>query len=218
VDEGFGAGREVPQDYDSLIAKLICYGSDREQARRRTLSALSSFHIEGIATTIPFHRAFIAHNVFARGEVYTRFVEDEFLAQLPELLENLPASKPHSPAAVASATADGKRAVAVEVEGRRYDVTLWERSPQRFFRPLEKKATAHGSDGAHDEVRAPMQGTILKVLVSQGQEVEAGDLICTLEAMKMENHIIAPREGKITELNVEAGVTIDTGALIAVIE
>ena len=217
VDEGFGAGREVPQDYDSLIAKLVCFGADREQARKRTLQALATFRIEGIATTIPFHRAFLAHETFARGEVYTRFVEDEFLAQLPELLDALPEGTA-APETSKAATADGRRSVAVEVEGRRYDVTVWDRSPRRTFRPLEKRASSHSSDGAHDEVRAPMQGTILKVLVKQGQEVDAGELICTLEAMKMENHIISPREGTITELNVEAGSTIDTGALIAVIE
>ena len=216
VDEGFAAGRVVPQDYDSLVAKLVCFGSDREQARKRTLSALASFHVEGIATTIPFHRAFIADDVFARGVVYTRFVEDEFLARMPELLEKLP--EPSTRGAAVTAAVDGKRAVAVEIEGHRYDVTVWDRTPRRAFRPLEKRTSHHAADGAHDEVRAPMQGTILKVLVAQGQEVEAGDLICTLEAMKMENHIIAPREGKITELNVEAGATIDTGALIAVIE
>ncbi len=216
VDEGFAAGRVVPQDYDSLVAKLICFGTDREQARKRTLSALASFHVEGIATTIPFHRAFIGDDVFAKGEVYTRFVEDEFLARMPDLLENLPETA--SRGAAPSVAVDGKRAVGVEVEGRRYEVTVWDRTPRRAFRPLEKRAAQHAADGAHDEVRAPMQGTILKVLVVQGQEVEAGDLICTLEAMKMENHIIAPREGKISELNVEAGATIDTGALIAVIE
>jgi acetyl-CoA/propionyl-CoA carboxylase biotin carboxyl carrier protein len=216
VDEGFHAGREVPQDYDSLVAKLICYGSDREQARKRTLSALASFHVDGIATTIPFHRAFLADEVFARGEVYTRFVEDEFLAKLPGLLQELPETKVRSTRA--SVAAETARAVSVEIDGRRYDVAVWDRTPRRVFRPLEKRASLHAADGAHDEVRAPMQGTILKVLVSEGQEVEAGDLICTLEAMKMENHIVSPREGKVTELNVEAGATVDTGALIAVIE
>jgi acetyl-CoA/propionyl-CoA carboxylase biotin carboxyl carrier protein len=217
VDEGFAAGREVPRDYDSLVAKLVCFGADREQARRRTLSALGHFHVEGIATTIPFHRAFIGDEVFAKGAVYTRFVEDEFLARMPELLEQLPETTGHGVAA-ATGTIDGKRDVAVEIEGRRYDVTVWDRTPRRVFRPLEKRTAAHAADGAHDEVRAPMQGTILKVLVTQGQEIAAGDLICTLEAMKMENHIIAPRDGKIAELSVEAGSTIDTGALIAVIE
>ena len=216
VDEGFGAGREVPQDYDSLVAKLICFGADREQARRRTIAALQCFSIGGIATTIPFHRAFLADDVFVRGEVFTRFVEDEFLARLPGLLETLP--PPSARGVSAPAASNGRRSMAVEVEGRRFDVTLWERRPRRVFRPLERKTSHHSPDGAHDEVRAPMQGTILKVLVSKGEEVEAGDLICTLEAMKMENHIIAPREGTIVELNVDAGATIDTGALIAVIE
>jgi acetyl-CoA/propionyl-CoA carboxylase biotin carboxyl carrier protein len=216
VDEGFGAEREVPQDYDSLVAKLVCFGTDREQARLRTLHALASFRIRGIATTIPFHRAFLAHDVFARGDVYTRFVEDEFLDRLPSLLEELPDVE--RTVAPAGASLDGRHLVAVEVEGTRYDVTVWDRTPRRTFRPLERRAAQHSSDGAHDEVRAPMQGTILKVLVAEGQEVEAGDLICTLEAMKMENHIVAPRDGKITELDVEAGTTVDTGALIAVIE
>jgi len=218
VDEGFTAGKTVPQDYDSLIAKLICFGTDREQARRRTLQALADFSIDGITTTIPFHRAFLGHETFARGEVYTRFVEDEFLAELPALLENLQPARERPAAPTAGPPpADTKRTVAVEVSGRRYDVTMW--APDaRVFRPLERAVAHHAASGAHDEVRAPMQGTILKVLVEQGQEVDAGDLICTLEAMKMENHIIAPREGTIVELNVEAGKTVETGSLIAVIE
>jgi acetyl-CoA/propionyl-CoA carboxylase biotin carboxyl carrier protein len=217
VDEGFTAGTTVPRDYDSLVAKLICFGADREQARARTLRALADFHIEGIATTIPFHRAFIAHKTFSEGEVYTRFVEDEFLDQLPGLLETLEPTRSRSAGEAGARTSDTRRTVAVEVSGRRYDVTLWSQDA-RVFRPLERAATHHAASGAHDEVRAPMQGTILKVLVEQGQEVEAGDLICTLEAMKMENHIIAPREGKVTELHVEAGNTVETNALIAVIE
>jgi acetyl-CoA/propionyl-CoA carboxylase biotin carboxyl carrier protein len=217
VDEGFGAGKVVPQDYDSLLAKLVCFGADREQARLRTLRALADFAIEGIATTIPFHRAFLAHETFARGEVYTRFVEDEFLGELPGLLERLEPARARAPSGVV-VSGDARRTVSVEVSGRRYDVTLWERDGRRVFRPLERAVSHHAAAGAHDEVRAPMQGTILKVLVEQGQEIEAGDLICTLEAMKMENHIIAPREGTISELHVEAGKTIETGALIAVIE
>src|SRR5205814_2964200 len=110
-----------------------------------------------------------------------------------------------------------ERSLAVEVSGRRYDVTLWEQDGTRTFHPLEKIASAHAV-GGHDEVRAPMQGKILKVLVEQGQDVDAGELICTLEAMKMENHVVAPREGTIAELHVQAGATVETGALIAVIE
>ncbi|MGH7860201.1 MAG: biotin/lipoyl-containing protein, partial [Candidatus Binatia bacterium] len=214
-DAGFRAGKEVPRDYDSLLAKLVVFGSDREQARKRMLQALADFHVEGIETTIPFHRAFCADEAFTKGEVYTRFVEDEFLDRLPGLLDALPAAAERPAAASAATTLP--RDVSVEVAGRRYEVTLWSSAP-RVFRPLEKR-TAHAiGDHAHDEVRAPMQGKIIKVLVEQGQQVAAGDLICTLEAMKMENHIIAPREGTITELGVEAGATVETGALIAVIE
>jgi acetyl-CoA/propionyl-CoA carboxylase biotin carboxyl carrier protein len=217
TDEGFAAGRTIPRDYDSLVAKLICFGADRDQARMRTLAALADFRIEGVATTIPFHRAFIAHETFASGEVYTRFVEDEFLPKLPELLEALETARERPSAGTATASPDAARTLAVEVSGRRFDVTLSQRDGRRVFRPLEKRPTTHVA-GGHDEVRAPMQGTILKVLVEKGQEVEAGDLLCTLEAMKMENHIIAPREGTIAELNVGEGNTVETGALIAVIE
>jgi acetyl-CoA/propionyl-CoA carboxylase, biotin carboxylase, biotin carboxyl carrier protein len=217
TDEGFAAGRTIPRDYDSLVAKLICFGADREQAIARTLSALSEFRIEGVATTIPFHRAFINHEAFRNANVYTRFVEDEFLVQMPELLEALAPGRERPSSGAASLATEVKRDVAVEVGGRRFDVTITERDGRRHFRKLEKRATTHAA-GGHDEVRAPMQGTILKVLVEQGQDVEAGDLICTLEAMKMENHIIATREGTITDLNVEEGKTVETGALIAVIE
>ena len=216
VDEGFAAGRTVPQDYDSLIAKLICFGADREQARKRTMQALADFAIDGIATTIPFHRAFLAQKTFAAGEVYTRFVEDEFLTELPDCSKLEPAlDRPRRSVKRRPRRNDPSPSRSA---GQRYDVTLSEKDGHRVFRPLERAVTHHAAGGAHEEVRAPMQGTILKVLVEQGQEVEAGELLCTLEAMKMENHIIAPREGTLTELHVEAGATVETGALIAVIE
>ena len=215
VDAGFEAGRDIPRDYDSLVAKLICFGADREQARLRTLRALADFHIAGPATTIGFHRALLTHDTFVRGEVWTRFVEDTLLDELSARLDDLPETRPRRATIVASGPAP-QRQLTVEVSGRRYDVTLVDHGVRRF-RPLERRAHHH-TDGAHDEVRAPMQGTILKVLVEPEQEVEAGDLICTLEAMKMENHIVAPRDGKITELNVTAGQTVETGALIAVID
>jgi acetyl-CoA/propionyl-CoA carboxylase biotin carboxyl carrier protein len=217
VDEGFTAGRSIPRDYDSLIAKLICFGTDREQARLRILEALRDFHIEGIATTIPFHRAFISHQTFSEGNVTTRFVEDAFLPEFNALLEKLPPMRTRDVVVAARAPASAQRTLTVEVSGRRYDVTLFEKDSNRVFHPLERAASTHAV-GGHDEVRAPMQGKILKVLVEQGQEIEAGELICTLEAMKMENHVVAPREGTIAELGVEAGMTVETGALIAVIE
>jgi len=217
VDAGFGAGRTVPQTYDSLIAKLIVHGNDREQARRRMLRALAELRIEGIRTTIPFHRAFLGHPAFAEGRVYTRFVEDEFLAELPGLLEALP-DAPAAASAPAVAVAAVERSMTVEVSGRRYDVTVLDRGGPRRFSPLERSTSSHAADGAHAEVRAQMQGTILKVLVEEGQEVSAGELLCTLEAMKMENHIVAPRDGKVAELAVSSGAPVQTGALIAVIE
>ena len=217
ADEGFAAGKSVPRDYDSLVAKLICFGTDREQARLRTLNALSDFHIEGIATTIPFHRAFLSHETFVQGEVTTRFVEDGFLPEFNALLEKLPPMRERASSGSRSGGTPSQRSLSVEVSGRRYDVTLWETDGEKAFHPLERAASTHAT-GGHDEVRAPMQGKILKVLVEQGQEVDAGELICTLEAMKMENHVVAPREGTIAELNVQAGMTVETGALIAVIE
>ena len=215
TDAGFGAGRTVPQTYDSLIAKLIVHGNDREMARKRMLRALADLRIDGIRTTIPFHRAFIGHRAFAEGDVYTRFVEDEFLEEMPKLIDALPEMA--TAAAPVDGTAAVERTMAVEVSGRRYDVTVTDRGGPARFRPLERSGTTH-ADSAHAEIRAQMQGTILKVMVEQGQQVEAGELLCTLEAMKMENHIIAPRDGTITELAVEAGSPVSTGALIAVIE
>jgi acetyl-CoA/propionyl-CoA carboxylase biotin carboxyl carrier protein len=218
VDAGFGAGREIPQTYDSLVAKLVCFGATREQARLRTLRALAEFAVDGIATTIPFHRALLAHDAFVRGEVWTRFVEDALLDELPSLLESLPPVAAKRSAATAYAPADATvRSLVVEVGGRRFDVSVTERGVRKASK-LERRAGGHGADGAHDEVRARMNGTILKVLVEQGQEVEAGELLCTLEAMKMENHILAPRTGTVVELGVKAGASVETGALIAVIE
>ena len=147
----------------------------------------------------------------------TRFVEDAFLPEFNALLEKLPPMRTRDVVVAARAPASAQRTLTVEVSGRRYDVTLFEKDSNRVFHPLERAASTHAV-GGHDEVRAPMQGKILKVLVEQGQEIEAGELICTLEAMKMENHVVAPREGTIAELGVEAGMTVETGALIAVIE
>jgi acetyl-CoA/propionyl-CoA carboxylase biotin carboxyl carrier protein len=217
VDAGFGAGREIPRDYDSLIAKLICFGTTREQARRRTLRALEDFRVEGVSTTIDFHRAFLDHPTFVQGGVWTRFVEDVFLGELSSRLESLPAVRARGPAPVAG-TVSTRRLLQVEVDGKRFEVTVSAAGIKSASRFEKKTGVHHGAEGGPGEVHAPMQGTIVKVMVEVGQDVAVGDLICTLEAMKMENHILSTRDGKVAELLVSDGSKVDTGALLARIE
>jgi acetyl-CoA/propionyl-CoA carboxylase biotin carboxyl carrier protein len=210
LDTGVEEGRRVVGDYDSLIAKLIVWGEDREMARRRMLRALDEFEVEGIPTTIPFHRWVLDTEEFRQATAHTRWVEQAleagaFVATKPsesEGREQGPLVRPVH--------------LMVEVGGRRVPVKLWGdhvRTPP----PAPAAVSGHGG-GAAGVIAAPMQGTILQVLVEQGQEVEAGQVICILEAMKMENHIAAPRDGRIAELPVEPGQVVETNQTIAVID
>lgn len=192
VDGGYEAGDAVPEAYDSLIAKLITHGSDREHARRRMLRALEDFRVEGISTTASAHLHLLQEPSFVEGTHTTRTLEDE------DLLGHL----------TAGSTPDGARAVLL-VEGRPVD--LW--SPS-----MAASAAAAVSGGSAGDALAPMQGTILKVLVEKGQEVEQGDPTVVLEAMKMETVIAAPRTGIVAEILVAPGDNASAGQSLVVVE
>jgi acetyl-CoA/propionyl-CoA carboxylase biotin carboxyl carrier protein len=209
VDEGITEGRAIPGDYDSLVAKLICWGEDRERARRRTLRALDELEIEGVPSTIPFHRWALQELAFREGSHDTRWVE--------RTMEEgrFPPGEKTEPTAAATSPASA-RAV-VEVDGRRVPVRVWgEAVPTPP--PMPAKGAHSGHHGAPGSIVAPMQGTILKVMVEEGQTVAAGDVVCILEAMKMENHIAATQEGTVTSVSVGAGDVVETGQTLVSIE
>jgi acetyl-CoA/propionyl-CoA carboxylase, biotin carboxylase, biotin carboxyl carrier protein len=213
VDSGVAAGNEVSGVYDPMIAKLIVVGADREHARRRMLRALDEFVIEGPATLLGFHRALLSHDCFIRGETCEGLVESEELAARAAELD---APRLGSGAAGAEGAA---RVRVVEVDGRRFEVRVVEPEPPwaAAARARRERVRAHGVGGGHDAVVAPMQGTVLSVAVAEGDEVEAGQLICIVEAMKMENEVHAHRAGTVTQLSVQPGRPVGTGEVICVL-
>ncbi|HEX8098753.1 MAG TPA: biotin/lipoyl-containing protein, partial [Actinomycetota bacterium] len=223
-DGGVEAGRRVAGEYDSLIGKLIVWGEDREQARRRILRALDEFYVEGVPTTIPFHQWILDTEEFRLGKIHTRWVE-EALASAPlqkdESTERRrPAPVPTADSTTRAATGTASRPPAtllVEVNGRRVPVAIFDDTRQP---PAPPASSGHGhvSTTAGDVITAPMQGTILQVLVEVGKDVSAGDTLCILEAMKMENHVTATRDGTVVEVAVSKGDVVETGQPIAVIE
>ena len=218
VDAGVRAGFTVPQAYDSLLAKLIVWGEDRDQARGRMLRALDEFVIEGVPTTIPFHRLAMQDPAFAAGDVSTILVEQGMD------LSALAAAEP-----VEDGDRLGKptpRRMVIELDGKRFDVNVFPQEevkiPERIRKPrspkaLERARAELGGPGK-EIVKTPMQGTIVKVLVANGDAVTPGQTLVVLEAMKMENHVTAHQAGKVSELNVAEGDTVPTGATIATIE
>jgi acetyl-CoA/propionyl-CoA carboxylase biotin carboxyl carrier protein len=219
VDAGVRAGFTVPQAYDSLLAKLIVWGEDREQARRRMLRALDEFVIEGVPTTIPFHRLAMQDPSFVAGDVSTILVEQRM--DLSSLQPQQPAPGEDDKTAKAP-----PRRLVVELEGKRFDVTLFPQEPvkvpervrtPRSPKALERARAESGGPGK-EIVKTPMQGTIVKVLVAEGDTVKAGQTIVVLEAMKMENHVSAHQAGTVSGLSVSEGQSVPTGAVIATIE
>jgi acetyl-CoA/propionyl-CoA carboxylase biotin carboxyl carrier protein len=217
LDSGYEAGDTVSQFYDNLVAKLIVWAPDREAARRRMLRALDETEITGIATTIPADVAILSHPDFAEAKHSTKWVED--VLDLSGLTVAPPEAAPPAEGAVPTVQRD----VTAEVDGRRFSVKLWVpdlvavAAPQGVVRPKRAAQAAAGASGSGD-VTVPMQGTIVKVLVAVGDTVEAGQTICLLEAMKMENAVNAEKNGVIKEVRVSAGASVGAGDIVAVIE
>jgi len=222
LDAGYESGDTVSQYYDNLVAKLVVWAEDRESARLRMLRALEETRIEGVATTIPADVAILSHPDFVAGTHSTRWVEDRL--DLSGLVAGAPGGNP-------AAADDGKvqRDVTAEVDGRRYQVKLWvpdlgavgaapgDGVAGRAAGPKRKGSQSAAAVGS-GSVTVPMQGTIVKVLVSLGESVEVGQTICILEAMKMENAINADKSGVVKELKVAAGDSVGGGDVVAVIE
>jgi acetyl-CoA/propionyl-CoA carboxylase, biotin carboxylase, biotin carboxyl carrier protein len=213
LDSGLTEGRPVAGAYDSLFAKLIVWAEDRELARRRMLHALDDVQVEGIPTTIPFHKWALQTEEFRTGTVTTRFVEQA----LAEGALKPPDGKDpfvRSPAAPTSRPVE----LVVELDGHRVPVTIIDdglRTP-----PSPAAGSSHGSlaAGAGEVLEARMQGRIIDVLVEEGQQVAAGATVVVLEAMKMENHITATMDGTVTKVAVSKGEVVEIGQALAVIE
>ncbi len=218
VDTGFGAGSTVPGSYDSLLAKLIVTGATRDQALARARRALAEFEIEGVASVLPFHRAVVADPAFTAKDgfqVHTRWIETSFDNQIP----------PYDGGVDAEEGEGDRQAVTVEVGGKRIEVTLpaalsvgTAAAASGGKRPTKRAKKSSGGGASGDSLTAPMQGTIVKVAVEEGQSVEAGELIVVLEAMKMEQPLNAHKAGTITGLNAEIGSTVPTGTVLCEIK
>ena len=216
LDAGYESGDTVSQYYDNLIAKLVVWAEDREGARRRMLRALEETIIEGVATTIPAAQAILSHPDFANGIHSTKWVEETL--DLSGLVVTIDPPQEDGDAKVL-------RTVTTEVAGRRYDVKVWMPessgggSAPRSGSPTRRRGSSGSVSAAlTGSVTVPMQGTIVKVLVAVGDTVEAGETICVLEAMKMENAINASAGGTVTEIKVSAGDSVTGGDVIAMIE
>ena len=231
VDSGVEAGYEVLPLYDPMIAKLIVWDVDREAATRRMLRALHEYEIGGIRTLIPFHKKLLATEQWARGETCRDLLGDkEWLRSLEEPEREAAGEAQLDEAAEEEVKVE--RRYAVEVSGRRFDVRVIGPPPvggasngaapaqaQGARKPPQRrKRGSSSSDGASGELVSPIQGTVLKVAVQEGAEVEQGALICVIEAMKMENEITAPVAGKVVKIGVNEGGAVAIGETIAVIQ
>ena len=217
VDSGAEEGYEVLPLYDPMIAKLIVWDVDREASTKRMIRALGEYEIGGLKTLIPFHKTLLATEQWANGETCRDLVEDK------EWLKQLAFPAPEKPAAEEDEPEKVSREYAVEVSGRRFDVTVIGEALAANGAGPAKKAPRRerktgGGGGAPGELVSPIQGTVLKVAVEKGAEVDEGALICVIEAMKMENEITAPSAGTVEELGVSEGGSVATGDTIAVIK
>jgi len=212
VDSGVVEGTEITGLYDPMIAKLIVHGVDREHARMRMLRALDEFEIGGPPTLLGFHRALLTHPCFIAGETCHGVVESEELAARASALTK-------EIVAVSNYLPLRPRATVVEVGGRRFDVTVLE--PEPPWAELARRRRERGSQGpggaGSEAVVSPMQGTVLKVEVTDGEQVEAGRVLCVVEAMKMENEIAAHRSGSVAKLSVSPGDAVTSGQVICLV-
>jgi acetyl-CoA/propionyl-CoA carboxylase, biotin carboxylase, biotin carboxyl carrier protein len=224
VDSGVGPGSEISPMYDPMVAKLIVCDVDRKQATARMLRALGEYEIGELKTLIPFHQAILATAQWANAETCRDLIEDR------QWLKRLAFESPPAPAECDDAQDSVEQSYTVEVSGKRFDVKVigppaqgavavngagpaaTQRKP-----PRRAKRSASGGGGGGDTLASPIQGTVLKVAVEAGGEVEEGALVCVIEAMKMENEINAHKAGRIAELPIAVGASIASGDTVAVI-
>src|SRR4051795_3664679 len=219
VDSGVVAGSEISPLYDPMIAKLVVHGVDREHARRRMLRALGELHVEGVKTLIGFHKALLTHPCFIEGETCHGLVESELMAaRAAELETELLGSDPVRGQTPTRGLTPAVRFVAVDV--KRFEVRVLRPEPpfaELARRRRERERARGGGAGGKDAVVSPMQGTVLAVEVAEGDEVAAGQVVCIVEAMKMENEVHAHRAGRVSDLSVTPGQPVTTGQVICVV-
>ena len=224
LDSGVESGSVIGGQFDSMLAKLIVHGATREEALARSRRALDEFHVEGLATVIPFHRAVVSDPAFIGEEdgfsVHTRWIETEWDNSVEPFTGGEPLDEEDNLP---------RQTVVVEVGGRRLEVSLpgdlalgngagASAGVVRKKPKPRKRGAQAGAAASGDAVTAPMQGTVVKVAVEEGQQVAAGDLVVVLEAMKMENPVTAHKDGTISGLAVEAGAAITQGTVLAEIK
>ncbi|WP_405795345.1 acetyl/propionyl/methylcrotonyl-CoA carboxylase subunit alpha [Streptomyces sp. NBC_01506] len=219
LDAGVETGSVIGPAWDSLLAKLIITGATREQALQRAARALDEFQVEGMATAIPFHRAVVVDPAFTADPftIHTRWIETEFVNTIPAFT---------TPADADTDDEAGRETVVVEVGGKRLEVSLPSSLGMSLARtglaagarPKRRAAKKTGSAATGDTLASPMQGTIVKVAVEEGQQVSEGDLVVVLEAMKMEQPLNAHRSGTIKGLTAEIGASLTSGATICEIK
>jgi acetyl-CoA/propionyl-CoA carboxylase, biotin carboxylase, biotin carboxyl carrier protein len=218
VDSGVVEGDVIGGQFDSMLAKLIVTGENREQALERSRRALAEFQVEGLATVLPFHRHIVSNPAFIgdgeKFDIYTKWIETDWDNQIEPYTGAQPIEEDE---------AEPRKTVVVEVGGRRLEVSLpgdlaigngggngaVKKKPKSRTRAKGGASAASG-----DAVTAPMQGTVVKVAVTEGQEVAAGELVVVLEAMKMENPVTAHKDGVVTGLNIEAGAAVTQGTVL----
>ncbi|MEJ6761160.1 MAG: biotin carboxylase N-terminal domain-containing protein [Candidatus Planktophila sp.] len=202
VDAGFRNGDVIGGNFDSLLAKLIVTGATREQAIERARRALAEFEVGGLATALPFHRAILEDPAYAKEfKVYTSYIESEFVNEIPAFESSESAIETHVAA----------EKLIAEVNGKRFEILVHAPEPV-VKRHRAKKSSSGASTGT--SLSSPMQGTVVKIAVSEGQAVEAGDLVIVLEAMKMEQPLNAHKSGVIRNLKAVIGETVSSGAVL----
>jgi len=228
VDAGYTAGMTVPQAFDSLLAKLIVTGATREQALERSRRALAEFDVGGMPTVLPFHRAVVRDEAFTSEpfSVHTRWIETEFGTQIPPYTpETDPAAG--DGAGPGAGGAGERERIVVEVGGKRLEVVLPAglgatagaggragAGPADRAGPRQRSGRSRAGGAGSDELTSPMQGTIVKIVAGEGQQVSTGDTVVVLEAMKMEQPLTAHKDGTVTGLAVEIGQTVSAGTII----
>jgi acetyl-CoA/propionyl-CoA carboxylase biotin carboxyl carrier protein len=234
IDDALRQGDDIGGDYDSMIAKLIVWGADREECLARSRRALTEFEIEGITTIIPFHRLMLTDDAFVAGEHTTNYLDEKLD---PERIEE--AQEKWGPAETTTESEDEEvteRDFVVEVNGKRFEVNLEERGAPPIqaggsgggnTQQLSSAGPSGGSDDSGgstastaegEQVTAEMQGTILDVNVTEGDDVSSGDVLCVLEAMKMENDVVASRGGTVAEIVVNESESVDMGDVLVVLD
>ena len=202
IDAGFTTGDVIGGNFDSLLAKLIVTGATREEALARARRALAEFHVGGLATALPFHRAIVNDPAYTeKFSVYTSYIETEFINEIPAFSVGTDAHP--------SSTRAEK--LTVEVDGHRFDVTI--HAAENVHKRHRAKSGVTGVVTG-DSLTSPMQGTVVKFAVNEGDSVDAGDLICVLEAMKMEQPLNAHKSGTVKDIAAKIGETITSGSRI----